>query len=70
MFKNKKIPYGNSQVGGHRSYFLLGKDGRKPLKTDTLRALLPTDAEAPKLKEEKEEDKGFNYWFKILWETN
>lgn len=37
------------KVGGMKSYFLTAKDGRKPLKADVLKALMPTDAELPKL---------------------
>ena len=32
-----------------KSYFLHSKDGRRPLQTTVLKALLPTDSEAPKL---------------------
>lgn len=39
-----------------KSYFLTAKDGRKPLQQAVLRALLPTEAEAPKMMEEKMED--------------
>ncbi len=44
------------KVGGLSSYFLLSKDGRKPMKTDTLKALLPTDSEAPKLEDNKKKE--------------
>ena len=44
------------QVGGLRTYFLTSKDGRKPLKTDTLRALLPTESEAPRLEDKNEDE--------------
>eukprot|EP00095_Tigriopus_kingsejongensis_P003568 maker-scaffold140_size315649-snap-gene-0.10 protein:Tk03568 transcript:maker-scaffold140_size315649-snap-gene-0.10-mRNA-1 annotation:"soluble guanylate cyclase 88e" len=38
-----------TKVNGLKSYFLNTKDGRKHLKADVLKALLPTDAELPKL---------------------
>ncbi len=46
------------QVGGLPSHFLLSKDGRKPLPADTLKALLPTEKEAPKLKSSGGEEAG------------
>ncbi len=44
------------QIGGYASHFLLSKDGRKPLSCDILKALLPTDSEAPKLDDDVETD--------------
>jgi len=45
------------QVGGLKTFFLNSKDGRKPLKLETLKALLPTDKEAPKIEQEAKEVK-------------
>ena len=45
------------KVGGHKSYFLTMKENRKPLQEAVIKALLPTDKEAPKLSKEKKIDK-------------
>lgn len=41
-----------------KSYFLNSKEGRKPLQPATLKALLPTDSEAPKLNQKGKEGEG------------
>jgi len=47
------------KVGGYRSFFLNSKDNRRPLQEAVIKALLPTDKEAPKIakKDEKKGDK-------------
>merc|ERR1711874_131601 len=48
------------KVGGFKSYFLTMKENRKPLQEAVIRALLPTEKEAPKVgkkEEKKKEDK-------------
>merc|ERR1719499_685797 len=47
------------KVGGYRSFFLNSKDNRRPLQEAVIKALLPTDKEAPKIakKDEKKDDK-------------
>merc|ERR1712198_116600 len=47
------------KVGGYKSSFLNSKDNRKPLQEAVIKALLPTDKEAPKIakKDEKKDDK-------------
>ncbi|XP_059085656.1 soluble guanylate cyclase 88E-like isoform X1 [Tigriopus californicus] len=45
----REDPEVTQKVGGMNSYFLTTKDGRKTLKADVLKALMPTDAELPKL---------------------
>ena len=46
------------RLGGLKSFFLTSKDNRKPLQEAIIRALLPTEKEAPKVgkKEEKKKD--------------
>merc|ERR1719422_2897646 len=45
------------KLAGHKSFFLVSKDNRKPLQEAVIKALLPTDKEAPKLgKKEKKDD--------------
>merc|ERR1711868_96859 len=45
------------RLAGHKSFFLVSKDNRKPLQEAVIKALLPTDKEAPKLgKKEKKDD--------------
>ena len=45
------------KLAGHKSFFLDSKDNRKPLQEAVIKALLPTDKEAPKLgKKEKKDD--------------
>merc|ERR1712227_472758 len=45
------------KLAGHKSFFLVSKDNRKPLQEAVTKALLPTDKEAPKLgKKEKKDD--------------
>merc|ERR1719394_2272309 len=45
------------KVGGYKSSFLNSKDNRKPLQEAVIKALLPTEKEAPKLgKKEKKDD--------------
>merc|ERR1711962_10763 len=41
------------KVGGFRSFFLNSKDKRRPLQEAVIKALLPTDKEAPKIEKEK-----------------
>jgi hypothetical protein len=43
------------KVGGHRSFFLTGKENRRPLQPAIIKALLPTADEAPKV--DKKDDK-------------
>jgi chemotaxis protein histidine kinase CheA len=45
------------KVGGYKSYFLNSKEGRKPLPEAVIRALLPTEKEAPKVAGAKKEAK-------------
>merc|ERR1712038_339185 len=48
------------RLGGLKSFFLTSKDNRKPLQEAVIRALLPTEKEAPKVgkkEEKKKEDK-------------
>merc|ERR1719225_33141 len=48
------------KVGGYKSFFLDSKDNRRPLQEAVIRALLPTEKEAPKVgkkEEKKKEDK-------------
>ena len=45
------------KVGGYKSYFLNSKEGRKPLPEAIIKALLPTDKEAPKVAAKKEAKK-------------
>merc|ERR1719225_2307778 len=48
------------RLGGIKSFFLTSKENRKPLQEAVIRALLPTEKEAPKVgkkKEEKKDDK-------------
>merc|ERR550532_3141260 len=42
------------KVGGFKSSFLVSKDNRKPLQEAIIKALLPTDKEAPKIGKDKE----------------
>merc|ERR1719392_449256 len=45
------------RLNGYKSFFLTSKDNRKPLQEAVIKALLPTDKEAPKLgKKEKKDD--------------
>jgi len=45
------------KVGGHKSFFLTMKENRKPLQEAVIKALLPTEKEAPKVgKPEKKKD--------------
>merc|ERR1712130_1091225 len=45
------------RLNGYKSFFLNSKDNRKPLQEAVIKALLPTDKEAPKLgKKEKKDD--------------
>ena len=44
------------KVGGYKSYFLTQKENRKPLQLAVLKALLPTDKEAPKIGKEDKKD--------------
>ena len=48
------------RLGGLKSFFLTSKDNRKPLQEAVIRALLPTEKEAPKVgkKEEKKKEDG------------
>ena len=41
------------KVGGYKSSFLNSKDNRKPLQEAVIKALLPTEKEAPKISKEK-----------------
>merc|ERR1719334_1394060 len=45
------------KVGGHKSFFLNSKDNRKPLQEAVIKALLPTEKEAPKISKEKKDAK-------------
>merc|ERR1719305_1427974 len=45
------------KVGNYRSFFLNSKDNRKPLPEAIIKALLPTDKEAPKVDKKKKEEK-------------
>ena len=42
------------KVGGFKSSFLVSKDNRKPLQEAVIKALLPTEKEAPKIGKDKE----------------
>jgi hypothetical protein len=44
-----------AKVGGYKSYFLNSKEGRKPLPEAVIRALLPTEKEAPRVAPPKKE---------------
>jgi hypothetical protein len=46
-----------AKVGGYKSYFLDSKENRKPLPEAIIRALLPTEKEAPKVAPKKEAPK-------------
>ncbi|CAB4059752.1 E4.6.1.2 [Lepeophtheirus salmonis] len=39
----------SQKVGGLKSYFLTSKENRKPIKKQTIKVLLPTDSETPKV---------------------
>ena len=41
------------KVGGFNSFFLLSKENRKPLSEGVIKALLPSEKEAPKLDKDK-----------------
>merc|ERR1719283_548215 len=45
------------KVGGYKSSFLNSKDNRKPLQEAVIKALLPTEKEAPKISKEKKDAK-------------
>merc|ERR1711988_307421 len=44
------------KVGGYKSFFLTSKDNRKPLQEAVIKALLPTEKEAPKINKDKKKD--------------
>merc|ERR1719277_944638 len=46
------------KVGGYKSSFLNSKDNRKPLQEAVIKALLPTEKEAPKISKEEKKDDG------------
>merc|ERR1719392_430753 len=46
------------RLNGYKSFFLTSKDNRKPLQEAVIKALLPTDKEAPKLGEKEKKDDG------------
>merc|ERR1719323_1435265 len=46
------------RLNGLKSSFLVSKDNRKPLQDAIIKALLPTDKEAPKIGKEKKKDDG------------
>lgn len=56
-FEQRDDPELREKVGGHVSHFLNSKDGRQPLKEAVIKALLPTDAERPKLDNKKDKKK-------------
>ena len=50
-------PEVKEKVGGLTSFFLNAKQGRKPMRKEVIKALLPDDHQAPEKKEEKKEEK-------------
>lgn len=44
------------KVGGYKSFFLTSKDNRRPLQEAVIKALLPTEKEAPKVGKDKKKD--------------
>merc|ERR1719410_781678 len=46
------------RLNGYKSFFLTSKDNRKPLQEAVIKALLPTDKEAPKLGKKEKKDVG------------
>merc|ERR1719394_920418 len=45
------------RLNGYKSFFLTSKDNRKPLQEAVIKALLPTEKEAPKISKEKKDAK-------------
>merc|ERR1711872_5620 len=46
-----------TKVGNYKSFFLNSKDNRRPLQEAVIKALLPTEKEAPKISKEKKDAK-------------